>query len=177
MFEEAETAAALLRFYADPTLRFAEDISLTTMNQWIDEQRRIVAGIDDWNAWVEATYGVYINLVPHVRLDDVAWWKEVRDTARDHHAAPEVLAFLDALDALQARDPARLRARLDELDGQRSKLLTKGMRAISGMVARELADDAPGRREWAASNMEGVADAELRGERLAYEALRAYASR
>ncbi len=38
------------------------------------------------------------------------------------------------------------------------------------MVARELADDAPGRREWAASNMEGVADAELRGERLAYEA-------
>ncbi|WAS92885.1 hypothetical protein [Nannocystis punicea] len=177
VFEEAETAEALLRFYADPTLRFAEDISLTTMNQWVDEQRRITAGIDDWNSWVEATYGVYINLVPHLRLDDVAWWKEVRDTARDHHASAEVLAFLDALDALQARDAARLRARLDELDAANSKLLTKGMRAISGMVARELAGDEAGRRAWADSNMEGVADAELRGERLAYEALRAYAGR
>ncbi|MCY1055943.1 hypothetical protein [Nannocystis sp. SCPEA4] len=177
VFEEAETAVALLRFHADPTLRFAEDISLTTMNQWIDEQRRITAGIDDWNAWVEATYGVYINLVPHLRLDDVAWWKEVRSTAQEHNAPAEVLAFLDALDALQARDAARLRSRLDELDGKNSTLLSKGMRSIAGMVARELDGDEAGRRTWAQNNMDGVADAELRGERLAYEALRAYAGR
>ncbi|HEY8379299.1 MAG TPA: hypothetical protein VIK91_22550, partial [Nannocystis sp.] len=178
VFEEAETAVALLRFHRDPTGRFAEGLSLTTMNRWIDEQNRILEGAPDWNAWIEKTYGVYINLVPHLRLGDTDWWREVQRTARDHDAPAEVLTFLDALDALQARDGARLLARLDDLDAIGSKLLTPGMRAIAGMIARELTDAPPeSRRDWARNNMRGVADRERRGERLAYEALQAFAAR
>lgn len=178
VFEEAETAVALLRFHADPTQRFAEGVSLTTMNQWIDAQRRVLADEGDWDAWVEKTYGVYINLVPHLRLDDITWWHEVREAARDHDAPAEVLTFLDALDALQARDGARLLARLADLDAADSKLLTPGMRAIAGMIARELTDaDPESRRRWVDTDMQGVADGELRGERLAFEALQAFAAR
>jgi len=178
VFEEAETAVALLAFYADPTRRFADELSLTTMNLWIDEQRKVTDDTADWDGWVEKTYGVYINLVPHLRLDDVQWWKDVRRTADERGAPEEVRIFLDALDALQARDGARLLARLGELDARSSKLLTSGMRAIAGMIARELTGAAEAdRRAWARDNMRGVADAELRGERLAYEALQAYAGR
>lgn len=177
VFEEAETAVALLRFYADPTPQFADGISLTTMNQWIDEQQRLFAGTGDWDAWVERTYGVYINLVPHLRLGDVQWWHDVQTAAREHHAPAEVLIFLDVLDALQARDGARLLERLDALDATGSKLLTQGMRAIAGMIAHELSSDPEARRAWAGASMRGVADDELRGERLAFEALQAHAAR
>jgi spermidine synthase len=176
VFEEAETAIALLRFYADPTPRFPDGVSLTTMNQWIDAQQRILADEGDWDLWVERTYGVYINLVPHLGLGDVQWWQDVHATARDHGAPAEVLTFLDVLDALQARDGARLLAALTALDTSGSELLTPGMRAIAGMVAHELNGDPEARRAWAAS-MRGVADGELRGERLAYEALQAHAAR
>jgi spermidine synthase len=178
VFEEAETAVAQLRFYADPTLSFAEGVSLTPMNQWIEAQRRIEAGLDEWDPWIERTYGVYINLVPHVQLSDVAWWQDVLATARDHDAPAEVRLFLAALDALQARDGARLLAHLERLDASGSLLLTRGMRAIAGMVARELSDAPPAsRRAWAEREMVGVADGEDRGERLAFEALQAYAAR
>lgn len=178
VFEEAETAVALLRFYDDPTQRFAEKVSLTTMNQWIDEQQKITAGDGDWDDWLVKTYGVYINLTPHLRLAGMKWWQDVLTTAQDRGAPSEVVLFLDALDALDARDGARLRTRLAELELKKSTLFTPGMKAIAGMIARELTDaDAAERRAWVDKHMSGVADGEVRGERLAFEALRAYASR
>lgn len=178
VFEEAETAAALLRFYDDPTQEFAEAVSLTIMNQWIDEQRKALDSEADWDRWIEKTYGVYINLVPHVRVAGTHWWKIVRSTLSVQGAPEELGLFVDVLDALDARDGARLKKGLDALDRDKSKLLTPGMRSIAGMIARELTgagDDE--RRAWVHGNMQGVADGEIRGERLAYEALAAYGAR
>lgn len=177
VFEEAEAAAAMLRFYADPTLQFAEELSMTPMNRWIDRQRELAAGVTDWTPWLAETYNVYIQLTPHLSLGDVAWWADVRAAAQEHGAPQEVLIFLDALDALQARDGERLLARLGELERGKSQLLTPGMRAIAGMIARELAASEADRRAWAGEHMRGVASDEERGERLAFEALQAYAER
>ena len=178
VFEEAETAAALLRFYEDPTLEFSNSISLTAMNQWIDQQRRALDGDADWNAWVEKTYNVYVNLAPHLRVGGTHWWKIVRATLAAQGGPEEAGFLIEALDALDALDGPRLFKHLDILDQRKSKLLTPGMRSIAGMLARELTGvDPDARRKWAAENMHGVADAELRGERLAYEALEAYAAR
>ena len=39
------------------TRRFADELSLTTMNLWIDEQRKVTDDTADWDGWVEKTYG------------------------------------------------------------------------------------------------------------------------
>ena len=179
VFLETEQAAALLRLYDDPTTSVAEPLSVTAMNDWIDEQRKVEAELPDWDAWVQLTYGLFTEVAPHIELGTTRWWATVKRTVIEHAAPAELVSVIDTLDALQSRDGPRLQRGLDDLDARGSKLLSSGMRSIAGMIALELNHaDAATRRRFAAAHMDAVADDdEPTAENLAYRALRAYAER
>lgn len=179
VFLETEQAAALMRLFDDPTTGVAEQLSVTAMNIWIDEQRKVEAGHPDWDAWVQQTYGIYTEVAPHIDLTTTNWWATILRTVREQDAPAELRSVIDTLDALLRRDGPRLQRGLDDLEARGSKLLSDGMRSICGMIALELQHaDADTRRKFAAANMDAVtASDEPSAENLAYRALRAYAER
>jgi spermidine synthase len=179
VFLETEQAAALLRLYDDPTTGVAEQLSVTAMNLWIDEQRKVEAGLPDWDAWVQQTYGIFTEVAPHIELATTKWWSTVRRTVIEHEAPAELVSVVDTLDALHRRDGPRLQRGLTDLKARGSKLLSGGMLSIAGMIALELQHaDADTRRQFAEQDMDAVSDDdEPSAENLAYRALRAYTER
>jgi spermidine synthase len=179
VFLETEQAAALMRLFEDSTTGVAEQLSVTAMNIWIDEQRKVEAGFPDWDAWVQQTYGIFTEVAPHVDLTTTKWWATVCRTVLEHDAPDELVSVIDTLDALHRRDGPRLQRGLDDLKARGSTLLSDGMRSIAGMIALELQHaDQTTRRKFAADHMDAVtADDEPSAENLAYRALRAYAER
>ncbi len=179
VFRETEQAAALIRLHDDPTTGVAEALSVTAMNLWIDEQRKVEADLPDWDAWIQQTYGIYTEVAPHIDLSRTRWWATVCRTVIEHKAPAELVSVIDTLDALTLRDGPRLQRGLDDLKARGSKLLSAGMVSIAGMIALELqAADGTTRRDYAAANMDTVtASDEPTAENLAYRALRAYAER
>ncbi len=179
VFLETEQAAALLRLYDDPTTGVAEQLSVTAMNLWIDEQRKVEAELPDWDAWVQQTYGIFTEVAPHIDLATTTWWATVRRTVIEHEAPAELVSVVDTLDALLRRDGPRLQRGIEDLKARGSKLLSEGMLSIAGMIALELQHaDADTRRSFAAQNMDAVSDNdEPSAENLAYRALRAYTER
>jgi len=179
VFLETEQAAALMRLYDDNTTSVAPMITVTPMNLWIDEQRKVEASRPDWDEWIKLTYGIYTEVAPHIELPQTRWWAEVRRTVKEHDAPAELVSVIDTLDALQTRDGPRLQRGLADLEARRSKLLSEGMVSIAGMLALELQGvDAATRRAYAAEHMSAVtASDEPSAENLAYRALRAHAER
>lgn len=179
VFLETEQAAALMRLYEDPTTSVAPAISVTVMNLWIDEQRKVEAELPDWDEWIKLTYGIYTEVAPHIDLPGTRWWTEVRNTVKEHDAPAELLGVIDTLDALQMRDGPRLQRGLDDLRARDSHLLSEGMISIAGMISLELQGaDAETRRAYAAEHMSAVtASDEPTAENLAYRALRAHTER
>ena len=179
VFLETEQAAALMRLFEDSTTGVAEQLSVTAMNIWIDEQRKVEAGFPDWDAWVQQTYGIFTEVAPHVDLTTTKWWATVCRTVLEHDAPDELVSVIDTLDALHRRDGPRLQRGLDDLKARGSTLLSDGMRSIAGMIALELQHaDQTTRRKFAADHMDAVtADDDPSAENLAYRALRAYAER
>ncbi len=179
VFLETEQAAAMMRMYEDPTTQIAEQLSMTQMNLWIDEQRKVEAGEPDWNEWIQLTYGIHTEVAPHLHLPDTRWWADVRRSVQEFDAPQELQIAIDVLDALHARDGDRLQRGLDTLHARRSKLLSEGMTSIAGMIALELLGaDAETRRKFAAERMATVTDNdEPSAENLAYRSLRAFAER
>jgi spermidine synthase len=84
VFLETEQAAALMRLFEDSTTGVAEQLSVTAMNIWIDEQRKVEAGFPDWDAWVQQTYGIFTEVAPHVDLTTTKWWATVCRTVLEH---------------------------------------------------------------------------------------------
>ena len=179
VFMETESANALMRLYEDHTVEIAPMLSVTPMNLWIDEQRKVEADLPDWDEWIRLTYGIYTQVAPHIDLPGTPWWAEVRRTVTAHGAPAELVSVIDTLDALQARDGARLQRGLDDLERRGSTLLSEGMVSIAGMVALELRGaDAETRRKYAVEHMSAVtASDEPSAENLAYRSLRAFVER
>ncbi|HEY0133518.1 MAG TPA: hypothetical protein VGB85_05545, partial [Nannocystis sp.] len=179
VFLETEQAAALMRLYEDPTTSVAPALSVTAMNLWIDEQRKVEAELPDWDEWIKLTYGIYTEVAPHIDLPATRWWTEVRNTVKEHDAPLELISVIDTLDALQMRDGPRLQRGLGDLRARGSRLLSEGMTSIAGMIALELQGaDAASRRAFAAEHMSAVtASDEPSAENLAYRALRAHTER
>ena len=178
VFLETEQALALLRLWDDPTAQIAEPLTVSVMNDFIDEQRKVEAGEPDWDTWIIRTYAIFTQTAPHLRVADSPWWATVRRTVEDHDAPDELRLVIDTLDALLRRDGPRLERGLDELRARDSVLLSEGMLAIAGMIALELRHaDAPTRRRFAAEHMTSVEGDEPSAENLAYRTLRAFTER
>jgi predicted membrane-bound spermidine synthase len=178
VFLETEQAAAMLRLFDDPTTPVAEDVSVTSMNLWIDEQRKVEADLPDWDEWIARTYAVYTAVAPHIRLGGTPWWQTVVKTVRERDASEELRVVVDVLDALQAQDGPRLLRGLDDLKARGSTVLSEGMTSIARMVALELAHaDHDARAKFVEAEMGTIATDEASSENLAYRALRAYAAR
>ncbi len=179
VFRESEQAAALMRMYEDHTTIVAPTLSVTPMNLWIDEQRKVAAGEPDWDEWIRLTYGIYTEVAPHIELARTRWWPEVRRIVTEFPAPPELRSVIDTLDALQLRDGLRLQRGLDDLRARGSTLLSEGMISIAGMLALELRGaDAATRRAYAAEHMRAAKPGDAPdAENLAYQALRAHTER
>lgn len=178
VFLETEQASALMRLYEDPTVELGDAMVVSVMNQWIDEQRQVLADEPDWGTWIVRTYAIFTQVAPHLPLADTRWWAEVRSTAAREDMPDELRQIIDTLDALLRRDGARLQRGLDELRARGSTLLSPGMMSIAGMIALELQRADPARRrEYGALRMADIAGSDPTAENLAYQILRAYAER
>ncbi|MBL9103693.1 MAG: hypothetical protein JNL82_22290 [Myxococcales bacterium] len=178
VFLESEQAAAMLRMHDDPAVTISEHTPVTAMNNWMDAQRALQGATPDWDDWIARTYSVYTLVAPHVPLGGTRWWDEVKQTVKDPRASDELRRVVDVLDALDARDGARLQRGLDDLRARKSVVLSDGMLTIAGMVANELLGVDPARRrQFVEAYMQDMANDQPTSENLAYRALRAYAGR
>ncbi len=178
VFLETEQALALLRLWDDHTTQIAEKLTVSVMNDFIDEQRKVEAGAPDWDTWIIRTYAIYTQTSPHVRVADSPWWATVRRTVEERGAPEELRLVIDTLDALLRRDGPRLQRGLDALRASGSTLLSPGMMAIAGMIALELEHaDPETRRKFAAERMKSVAEDESSAENFAYRILSSFAAR
>ncbi|MBA3548207.1 MAG: spermidine synthase [Nannocystis sp.] len=179
VFRETEQATALMRLYEDPAVELGDTLTVSVMNQWIDEQQKVDAGEADWDTWIIRTYAIFTQTAPHLPLARTRWWAEVRSTVARTDTPDELRSVIDTLDALLRRDGPRLQRGLDDLEARGSTLLSAGMRSILGMIALELQHaDLAQRRRFAAEHMAKVGGAEVDDtEHLAYRILQAFVTR
>jgi spermidine synthase len=178
VFLETEVAVALMRLYEDHAVDLSESVTVSVMNQWIDEQRKVEADDADWDTWVIRTYAIFTQTAPHLPVAETRWWAHVQRTVARPDAPDELRRMVDTLDALLRRDGPRLQRGLDDLRARGSTLLSPGMMSIAGMIALELRHaDAASRRQFSGEHMAKVAGSEPSAENLAYRILQAFVER
>ncbi len=179
ILEEPEEAALLMRSFADGGIPVASGLSGVAMPQW--KQQEAMAPVD-WRPWLEATYRIYAQTIPHIDVAASAWWQQVLRTASAEGIPPDVHNSVTIMDAMARRDGPTLwnavNATLDDDDHP----LPLGMRTLAGLVALELRG-APAelRKAFARKHMARVDEGQDAGEPTSadfgYQVLRAYAER
>ncbi len=150
-------------------------VSVTWMARWREADAAVAAGGGDWDGWIEATYEVFRAIEPHLTLQGQPWWRAVR--ARAEHAPPPIAAAVALLDALDARDGARLAPLVADQLAQADPVLPATFLSLVGLIDLELRGaDARERRAYVARHMaeRGLGDSDAD---VAYRVLRAYAAR
>jgi len=177
VLREAEQARVLMaRFEAGHPIDEPERTTSTMMSLWIDRGSELDDGFVEWPAWFSATYEVYREVAPHLPVHETPWWKAVRARAAraDDPAPSDIVASLDLLEALSARDGERLRPLAEAAIEAEEHPLPTAFLTIAMVVAMEL-DEAPAakRAAFARDHMMSHGNGETSPD-LAYQVLRAY---
>jgi hypothetical protein len=174
ILEQTEEAALLMRSFEDGGVPIPEGLSGVKMPLWRQQQ---ASGPADWDAWLSATYVVYEKTIPHLDVARTPWWALVVETGLAEGVPERVRSAVTIMDAMARQEGQRLWDAVEPTLGDEDHPLPASMRALAGLVALELLEVEPARRQaYAREHMVGLGDEET-SVGFGFAVLRAYAER
>jgi spermidine synthase len=174
---ESELAMLLMRSYENTSEPVPTGMSTRDMDAWRTQTTLAAEGHPDWTAWLSATYEVYRATASHFAVHESRWWREVLDMSTGNDVPMTVREAIGLLDALSAKDAARLSASVETALQVEDYPLPPEIVAIGGVVALELQGaTAEEKRAFARAHMAGKHEGTTSAD-FAYQVVRDYASR
>ncbi len=130
-----------------------------------------------WHRWLYATYDIYAQVASHVAIHETAYWQHVRNLMQRHDVPPEVRDAVALLTALSRRDADELLPLVEASLLREANPLPLPLRTIAGVVALEGKGAAASDRKAFAQRWMAELGNDGTSEDLAYQVVRAYASR
>lgn len=175
---ETEQAALLMRRYVDPDVRVGRELSGELMATWRDAQDQLqLVAHPDWHDWLEATWGVYEAVAPHMDLSQQPWWRDVLQVMSRPDVPEDIRDSIELLDALVVQDGDRIRTVVDKTIEMEDFPLSPQIRAVAGIISLELRGASSAvRKDFVDKHMRKLGTGDS-NEDYALRVLKAYASR
>lgn len=174
---ETEQAVLLMRRYEDPGARVPATLSGAAMDHWRSMTQFIDSDPEPWPRWMHATYEVYAEVAPHLRIHETPFWQHVRTLMMRDDVPPHVRDSIALLTALSSRNGEELLPLVRESLLAENHPLPLQLRTIAGVVAlEETGASATERKAFVQRWMADLATGNSSND-LAYQVVRAYAAR